>query len=124
MGSWSARLNLLTMQTVRDRRAGSSVAPRLRAHSSFGGRGLRRLGFLLLLMSFVSATWNAVRVKNLEPGDILVALAVVVLGVEWLRTRQSVHFPVGMVVGAALIGAAGLMSAVFGVQRSTSAHGR
>jgi energy-converting hydrogenase Eha subunit A len=75
--------------------------------------GLRRLGVLLLTLSFVSICWTAVRVDGFEPGQILLAVAVVVLGLDALRAKRSVQVPRGMLVGAIIIAVAGLLSAVF-----------
>jgi hypothetical protein len=81
------------------------------------GKGLlRRLGLVLLTLSFTSISWNAVRVGGFEPGQILLALAVAVLSLDALQTRRSpFHVPFGMVMGAGLILLAGLLSAILPV---------
>jgi hypothetical protein len=77
------------------------------------GSSLRRLGLALLTLSFLSISWNAVRIKGLEPGQILLGLAAGVLALDAFRTRESpFHVPVGMVIGAGLILLAGLLTAI------------
>ena len=73
---------------------------------------LRALGTALLTLSFLAISWNAVRLDGFEPGQILLALAVAALGLNALRDRQAIHVPSGMLAGATLIAAAGLMSSV------------
>ena len=100
------------MQRLNDRRP---LSRRLAASRPRRGQGLRRLGLLFLTLSFLSLSWTAVRVGGFEPGQILLGLAVAVLGFDALQARRSVHVPGGMLVGAVIIAAAGLLSAVFPV---------
>lgn len=93
------------------------IAPSARVRASpaaaTGKGGLRRLGMLLLTLSFFCICWTAVRIESFQPGQVFLALAVIVLGVDALGARRSVRIPGKMVVGAAVIAVAGLLSAVF-----------
>jgi hypothetical protein len=82
------------------------------------GRGLRRLGSLLLTLSFLTISWNAVRIEGFEPGQILLAVAVAILGLDALGARRTIDIPTAMLVGALLIASAGLLCAVFPVSPS------
>jgi hypothetical protein len=74
----------------------------------------RRLGFRLLVLSFATASWNAVMVRHIQLGDIFLAAAAVCLGCDVLATMRVPRWTLtrGMWIGAVLIGMAGLWTAV------------
>ncbi len=65
------------------------------------------------MLSFLAIGWNAVRIDGVQPGQGLLAAAVAVLALDALGLRRIGRLPRGMPFGAALIGLAGLLTAIF-----------
>lgn len=74
---------------------------------------IRRVARVLLTLSFLTTAWNAVSVGGLQPSDVLMLLAVLALILLRIRVPRPLRIPPGMLIGASLIGAAGLLSAIF-----------
>lgn len=56
-------------------------------------RGLDDLGVGLLVLAVVTSPWNAVGVGSLKPGPVLLAAALLVLGVQAALHRRWMHLP-------------------------------
>lgn len=74
---------------------------------------LRRVAVTLLTLSFFTVTWNAVYVAGVQPADALLLLAFLAAAGSAVQNRHWFRIPRAMLVGASLIGVAGLVSELF-----------
>ena len=77
------------------------------------GIGLRRLTLAFLTLSFVTISWNGVYIGGFQPGDLILAPTTAAAVVYLCQARQGFRIPKGLFAGAALIGLAGVLSALF-----------
>ena len=77
------------------------------------GIGLRRLTLAFLTLSFVTISWNGVYIGGFQPGDLILAPTAAAAVVYACQARQGFRIPKGLLAGAALIGLAGVLSALF-----------
>jgi hypothetical protein len=77
-------------------------------------RSVRTWGVLMLGLSFVAISWNAVHITgSTQPADLLLLAALVLAVANSLMNRDFVRLPMLAGVGAGLIGLSGLLSALF-----------